>query len=224
MQRLKQLGRSAVYWPKIDQDIERISRQRTVCAEFRNGPAKPAIYLWMLSEKPWSRLHIDHGISFLGHDWLVLMDAYSKYPCIHMTDSTSIKATTELLEPDFAHFGYTHTLVMDNATTVMSQVFHAWCKAREIIRLTGAPCYPAINGVAEHLVQTFEKSLRKSRLPPKEALREFLMQYRRTILLSGYSPGELLNGRQIRTKLDAIVPSPAHTVEGIQARGAMKSQ
>ena len=37
-------------------------------------------------------------------------------------------------------------------------------------------------------------------------------------------PTELLNGRQIRTKLDAMVPSLTHVVKGIQARGAMKSQ
>ena len=50
------------------------------------------------------------------------------------------------------------------------------------------------------------------------------MHYRRTPLLSGYSSSDLLNGRQIRTKMDAMVPSPAHVTQGIQARGAIKSQ
>ena len=50
------------------------------------------------------------------------------------------------------------------------------------------------------------------------------MQYWSTSLLSGYSPSELLNGRQIRTNLDAMLPSPAHVAQGIQARGFMKSQ
>ena len=51
------------------------------------------------------------------------------------------------------------------------------------------------------------------------------MQYRRTPLLSGYSPSELLNGRQrqIPTKLDAMVPYLANLAQGIQARGVMKS-
>jgi len=35
----------------------------------------------MLPEKPWSRLHIDHAIIFLGFNWLVLTDACTKYPC-----------------------------------------------------------------------------------------------------------------------------------------------
>ena len=60
----------------------------------------------------------------------------------------------------------THTLFTDNATTFMSQEFQAWCKARGIIHFTGAPYHPATNGIAECLVQTFKKSLRKSRLLP----------------------------------------------------------
>ena len=106
----------------------------------------------------------------------------------------------------------------------MSQEFQAWYKARGIIHLTGAPYHPATNGVAERLVQTFKKSLRKPRLPSREALQEFLMQYQRTPLLSGYLYSELLNERQIRTKLDAMVLPPAHVAEGIQARVVMKSQ
>ena len=34
----------------------------------------------------------------------------------------------------------------------------------------------------------------------------FLMQYRRTPLPTGLSPSELLNGRQIRTQIDVILP------------------
>ena len=47
------------------------------------------------------------------------------------------------------------------------------------MHLTGVPHHPAINGAAERIVQTFKKSLKKSLLPPKVALQEFLMQYRR---------------------------------------------
>ena len=76
---------------------------------------------------------------------------------------------------------------------------------------------------AERLVQTFKQALVKSTLPPKTALQEFLMQYRRTPLAVGYSPSEFLNSRQIRSKID-ILPSPAHICQGRQARKATKSQ
>ena len=92
------------------------------------------------------------------------------------------------------------------------------------MHLTGAPYHPSTNGAAERLVQTFKQALRKSSKPPKEALQEFLLQYRRTPLADGYSPSELLNGRQIRAKIDALLPSPAHAAQGRQAKEASKSQ
>ena len=177
----------------------------------------------MMPEKPWSRVHIDHAINFMGRNWLVVVDAFSKYPCIHETSTTSSKSTAALLEEDL-HFGYPHTIVTDNATTFMSQEFQPWCKARGIIHLIGAPYHPATNGAAERLVQSFKQALRNSSAPPKKALQEFLIQYRRTRLSSGYSLSELLNGRQIRTKLDSLIPSPAHIFQGQQSREATKSQ
>ena len=222
MQRMKQLARSTVYWPRIDFDIEDLCRKCTSCGQFQNKPDKPSIHPWMMPEKPWSRLHLDHAINFLGRNWLVLVDAYSKYPCIHPTTSTSSKSTTAILEQEFAHFGYPHTLVTDNATTFMSQEFQAWCKQRGIVHLTGAPYHPATNGAAERLIQSFKQALRKSLLPPKEALQEFLMQYRRIPFASGLSPSELLNGRRIRTKIDTLVPSIPHLLQGRQSRQASK--
>jgi len=224
MQRMKQLARTAVYWPHIDRDIENQSRNCVTCAEHQNAPSKQANHPWMLPEKPWSRIHIDHAINFLGHNWLVVIDSYSKYPCIHATTSTSTKSTTDLLEQDFAHFGYPHTIVSDNASSYRSAEFQTWCSERGITHLTGAPYHPATNGAAERLIQTFKQALKKSTLPPRAALQEFLMQYRRTPLASGYSPSELLNGRQIRTKIDTLLPSPAHKAQGQQSREATKSQ
>lgn len=93
----------------------------------------------MLPEKPWSRLHIDLEINFLGTNWLVLVDAYSKYLCIYPTNSTSIKATADLLVVDFAHCGYPYILIIDNATTFLSEELQVWCRERGIVHLTGAP-------------------------------------------------------------------------------------
>ena len=111
MEKMKQLARTAVYWPGIDDAIEAASRNCQSCAEHQNKPPKPAIHPWMLPEKPWSRIHIDHAINFMGSNWLVVTDAYSKYPCIHATTSVNSKATIDRQEEDFVHFGYPHSIV-----------------------------------------------------------------------------------------------------------------
>ena len=45
-----------------------------------------------------------------------------------------------------------------------------------------------------------------SSISPRAAVQEFVMQYRRTPWVEGYSPSELLNGCQIRTSIDILLP------------------
>ena len=115
-------------------------------------------------------------------------------------------------------------MVTDNAPTFASEEFQHWCKERGITHLAGAPYHPATNGAAERLVQTFKQALRKSSLPPKRVLREFLMQYRRTPTSCGFSPSDLLNASQLRTRIDSLLPSPAYIAQGKQSKEASKSQ
>ena len=75
-----------------------MSHTCTACAEHQNKLAKPAVHPWMVPEKPWSRLHLDNAINFLGTNWLVLVDAYSKCSCIHQTSSVFTKTMTDVLE------------------------------------------------------------------------------------------------------------------------------
>ena len=49
IERMKQLARTAVYWPGIDAAIEMASRR---CGEHQNKPSKPPVHPWMLSGKP----------------------------------------------------------------------------------------------------------------------------------------------------------------------------
>ena len=91
-----------------------------------------------------------------------------------------------------------------------------------IVLLKGAPYHPATNGAAERLVQTFKKVMKKSNLPPRNALQEFLMVYRRTPLANGSSPSELLNGRQIRAHIDLLLPSPVHLPQSKQSTDSSK--
>jgi len=121
MQRMKQLARTAVYWLSIDADIMDLCRKCTAYAEHQNEPTKTAVHPWMLPKKPWSRIHVDHAINFMGYNWLVVIGSYTKYSCIHAAQSISTKSTIDLIEEDFAHFGYPHTIVADNAANYRSE-------------------------------------------------------------------------------------------------------
>ena len=106
----------------------------------------------------------------------------------------------------------------DNAPCFTSDEFNEYCKKRSIIHLTGAPYHPSTNGAAERLIQTFKQAMRKSSLVPQRALLEFLQQHKRSTTASGFYPSQLLNNRQIRTRIDTLLPSPAHIMQGQQIK------
>lgn len=165
---------------------------------------------------PWSQTHLDHAINFMGTNWLVIVDAYSTYLCIHATLSITAKAIMYLMEKVFAHFGYPHTIVSDNSTSLWCEELHEWCRKRGITHLTGASYPPATNCVAKRLVQSFKQALRKSALLPQATLNEILMHYRRTPLEYGYSPNKLMNGQQMQYRIAVLLLSSAHLAYGKQ--------
>jgi len=104
-QRMKQLARSVVHWPGIDAYIDDTSKNCTACPEHQNQASKPAKHP-MLRERHWSIVHVEQAINFLGSNWLIVVDTYCKYPCIHQTIAVTAKTTMELLDQYFAHFGF----------------------------------------------------------------------------------------------------------------------
>ena len=89
MQRMKQLAQTAVYWLGIDADIMELCHRCTACAEHQKKPPKPANHPWMLPEKPWSRVHVDHAINFLGCDVSILQHPHPPSPLLSYWSKTS---------------------------------------------------------------------------------------------------------------------------------------
>lgn len=54
---MKQLPRRYVYWPGIDNDIERVVRSCEQCALTKSNPPKPD-HFWDSPENNWERVHI----------------------------------------------------------------------------------------------------------------------------------------------------------------------
>ena len=73
--RMKSPARCYVWWPKIDSNIEDLV---STCQLQRSAPPKALLHPWEYPQRPWSRIHIDHAGPFLGHLFLIIVDAYSK--------------------------------------------------------------------------------------------------------------------------------------------------
>ena len=62
---MKALARSYLLWPKLDYDIVKRVRECLRCQQNCLSPAP--VHLWEWPEQPWSRVHIDFAVPFMGY-------------------------------------------------------------------------------------------------------------------------------------------------------------
>ena len=121
--RMKRLARCFVWWPGLDSAIENRVRLCEKCQTNRPLPPKAPLHPWEYPSRPWIRLHIDHAGPFLGHTFLIVVDAHSKWIESHIVNSTSSEATIKVLRNLFATHGipeHVH-VVSDNGSGFTSQ-------------------------------------------------------------------------------------------------------
>ena len=114
MTRMKSLARLHVWWPSITTDIEQTVQSCTNCAVMSRDPQKVPLHSWDFPRKPWQRLHLDYAVYFKGKMWLILIDAYSKWPEVHEMFETTSKTTIQQLRKIFAVQGLPELIVTDN--------------------------------------------------------------------------------------------------------------
>ena len=68
-----------LWWPNLDSDIETIVKDCSQCQSNRSMPTAVPIKPWKWPSTPWSRRHLDFAGPFLGHMFLIIIDAYSKW-------------------------------------------------------------------------------------------------------------------------------------------------
>ncbi|XP_053699483.1 uncharacterized protein K02A2.6-like [Sabethes cyaneus] len=214
--KMKGLARSFVYWPGIDADIENTARSCTECAQHASAPPKFNTHHWEYPNGPWERIHVDYAGPVAGSMLLIVVDAYSKWVEVKITNSTTTAATTSLLDGLFAAYGAPITVVSDNGPQFTAEEFKSFLQRSGVkYHKLSAPYHPATNGQAERYVQTVKNAL-KSMGSTSNTLQantyEFLQQYRKVPHSeTGESPAKLFLGRNIRTRLDLVRPQDVST-------------
>ena len=206
--RMKTLARMFVWWPGMETDIETVVQQCHECQQQRPSPPPAPLHPWEWPSRPWARLHLDFAGPFLGHMFLVLVDAHSKWLEVIQMSTTTSQATITSLRHIFARFGLPTTLVTDNAKSFTSDEFESFLKKNGIYHITSAPYHPSTNGLAERAVQSFKQGMKKfTEGTIADRLARFLFHYRNTPhTTTGSTPAELLLGRRPRSRLDCIFP------------------
>ncbi|XP_055714246.1 uncharacterized protein K02A2.6-like [Phlebotomus papatasi] len=223
MSRMKALARSYVFWPGIDEDIEEKVRHCSDCATASRSPVKTDLASWPLATRPWQRIHIDYA-KYKGEYFLLIIDAYTKWPEVFQTSSMTTSLTLQKLSEVFARLGLPEVIVSDNGTQFVSGEFQEYCRVNGIQHLRTCPYSPSSNGQCERLVDTLKRSLEKQASQKIDiALQRFLANYRVTpneYAPSGMSPSEVMFGQKVRTIFDLLKHRP---VEPLQRNEQMES-
>ena len=212
---MKRLARCSVWWSGIDGDIETCVRACDPCQTHRGSAPENMPQPWTYPDKPWSRVHVDYAGPVDGKYLFIAVDAYSKWPEVHVTNSTSSAVTIETLRLIFGQHGLPSVLVSDNAAGFTSAEFKAFLSINGILHKLSPPRHPASNGQAEVTVKIVKAALKRRHEGSLQTrLARFLLAYRTTPhSTTGRPPAELLNGRHLRTRLDLLRPDLSATVQ-----------
>ena len=80
MVKMKSLARLHVWWPTLDQDIEEMVRRCSLCQEMQPKAPQAEANPWKYPTSPWRRVHMDFAGPFIGENFLIVVDSYSKWP------------------------------------------------------------------------------------------------------------------------------------------------
>jgi hypothetical protein len=180
MTRMKNLARSYIWWPGIDKAIENAVTNCNICQMHQSAPAQAPIHPWECPRPPWIRVHIDHAGPFMGKQFLLLIDAYSKWLEVYTVSSISATITVDTLCHIFATHGLPEQIVSDNGSGFASNEFRKFVERNGIDHIRTSPYHPRSNGFVERAVQTFKRAMKKLDRSIESRISRFLFNYRIT--------------------------------------------
>ncbi|GFO20542.1 Pol polyprotein [Plakobranchus ocellatus] len=148
----KSRARESIFWPGITKDIELHVNKCTTCAKFRNSNRKEPMISHEIPNRPWAKLGADI-FHFGGHDYLLGVDYFSKYPEIARLKNKIATGVKTVLCPIFARHGIPDKLIADNMP-FNSYKMKQFAKEWNFTITTSSPTYAQSNGQSERYIQT----------------------------------------------------------------------
>ncbi|XP_049886426.1 uncharacterized protein K02A2.6-like [Pectinophora gossypiella] len=212
MVKTKAHARSYVWWPGLDEAVEAACRACDTCAALQPAPPAAPPQPWRWPYRPYERVHLDFLGPIDGCTYLVTVDARSKWIEVFKMGRTTADATITKLRQSWARWGLPRQVVSDNGPPFSSKEFRDFLGNNGIEQMFTAPYHPSSNGAAENAVKTIKNVIKKARrenIDTQLAICRFLLVYHNTPhCTTGETPARLLQGRNLRTRLDVLKPDP----------------
>lgn len=210
MEKCKRRARTAVYWPGINTDIDKMVSNCEICLKHHTKQQKEPMITTELPTVPWQKVGTDL-FHLNGKNYLLVIDYYSNFPEIALLSSMTATCVITHLKSIFARHGICQTLQSDNGPCYNCKEFQNFAEEYDFQHVTSSPLYAQSNGKAEkgvHIVKQLLKKAQESGSDPYLAL----LSYRTTPLEHGMSPAELLMGRRLRTTLPYTAKQKKNTI------------
>ncbi|KAI7789577.1 hypothetical protein IRJ41_019347 [Triplophysa rosa] len=188
-EKCKRRARTAVYWPRMNGDIDRMVSSCEICLKHQAKQQKEPMIIIQPPSEPWQKI----GTDFPG--WKELSMA--------LLPNTSAACVIMHMKSIFARHGIPQIVCSDNGPCYSSKEFQDFAVEYDFKHVTSSPLYPQSNGKAEkgvHIVKQLLKKAASRKGDPYLAL----LNYLASPLEHGMSPAEILMGRKLRTTLPYV--------------------
>ncbi|VDL92053.1 unnamed protein product [Schistocephalus solidus] len=125
---MKFITHNFVYWSGVDSDISDLVRRCPRCQHAAKIPFRQPPLPWQTPDRPWSRVHVDFTGPIDGVSYLLLVDAYSKWPEMAPLNPATTPATITVLRRIFRQPGLPDILTSDNGSQFTSSAFEEFCR------------------------------------------------------------------------------------------------
>ena len=213
--KMKLRAQTSVYWIGLNKEIEDHILGCEPCQINSRSQSKEPVIPVEIPNRPWQKLGADLFFQG-GKSYLLICDYYSKFPVVHGLPATSSKDVISALSSSFSVFGIPEEIISDNGSQFSAKEYHDFATRYGFRITTSSPHYPRGHGFIEHQVQTIKHIFAKCAEDGSDP-NLALLQLRATPLdCRTPSPGELLQNRQLRTTLPAIIRPPPNS-EAVRA-------
>ena len=207
--RMKRRARQAVYWPKMNEQIEIIANRCNTCLKHKPSKPKEPLIPHTVPTRPWEKLGTDLFQIGKQH-FIVLTDYYSLYPELYELKKTGCTQVLAVLKDAFARHGIPSEIVSDNGSQFTARPFKKFSREWDFLHTTSSPRYPRSNGLAESSVKTIKTMIKKC-IDTNSDIQKGLLAIRNTPLACGASPAELLMNRQLSDNIPRLPAEPTRT-------------
>ena len=217
-------ARQSMWWPHINVDIRKLAMRCRTCVErAASNPLEP-LRPHTPVKYPFQAIHIDLG-AYADKQWLIIVDQFSGWTVtFNMGKDPTSKDVVDKLLAVFSNYGIPETIYSDGGPQFRSKTeFAIMCSKYNVKSVPSSPYHSQSNGVAENGVKQMKRLIhctyngQLKTVDPHEWAQTILLYHNTPRQPSGYSPAQLLFGREIRdglpTPIDHYKPALRAEVE-----------